>query len=172
MAERYSDEVRGKARDLWLQGKTDEEIAAALGITRPDTIRDWRRKEDWTGIRRVIERGVSLRFDAERNVATADAKSREIRMVDAMESLIARQLRQVGSSQDVRTASNSLRSLTGALANIQLVRRRALEQDCDHGKPERRLTIAGLVDSMDLEEAHERSIDNLGIKALGPSPAA
>src|ERR1051325_10314278 len=85
MAERYSDEVRGKARDLWLQGKTDEEIAAALGITRPDTIRDWRRKEDWTGMRRVIERGVSLRFDAERNVATADAKSREIRMVDAME---------------------------------------------------------------------------------------
>ena len=44
----YDNHTKASAKRLWLEGGiTDAEIAAKVGVVRPDTIRDWRVSEDW-----------------------------------------------------------------------------------------------------------------------------
>ncbi len=53
----YGQEIKLKAKALWIVGNhTDQQIADQLGIQRPETIGEWRRKENWNLEREVIQR--------------------------------------------------------------------------------------------------------------------
>ena len=66
----YPESIRLKAKSLWLAGdKTDAQIASELGVTRADTIGEWRRQEQWEREKRLV------REEAERRVQDAVAES-------------------------------------------------------------------------------------------------
>ena len=45
---RYPDSTRREARKIYLsEGASDREIAERVGVNRPNTVREWRIKEDW-----------------------------------------------------------------------------------------------------------------------------
>jgi len=55
MAKRYKDDVKRQAKIMWLSGnyKSDKAIAAALGLSRSETIKDWRLSENWEAERQA-----------------------------------------------------------------------------------------------------------------------
>ena len=47
MVQRYSDEIRNRAKELWETGSSTKDIIQELKITRENTIYDWVKKNGW-----------------------------------------------------------------------------------------------------------------------------
>ncbi len=76
----YSEDVRLRARALWLAGsKTDSQIAAELGIARVDTIGAWRRAEHWEKEREHVQRVTEQRVQEAVAETIADMNSRHLK---------------------------------------------------------------------------------------------
>lgn len=118
----YDASVRLQARELWLEGgRTDAQVAALVGVARVDTVRDWRRAEDWDGLRRAVDVATARRREAEAQDARATLNRRHDQLGEAVESLVVRAMK---SSQTPR--AGEVRALAGALLIAQRIRRTAL----------------------------------------------
>ena len=66
----YGADVKLKAKALWIVGNyTDQQIASQLGITRSETIGEWRRSEGWEREREIIQ------HETDKRVANAVAET-------------------------------------------------------------------------------------------------
>ncbi len=121
----YSADVRTRARELWLAGgRTDTDVAALVGVARADTVRDWRREEDWEALRRSVDAAAAARRATEAAEARAQLSRRHDQLGEALEALVARAMR---GGQPPKAAE--IRALAGAVALAQRVRRLALGVD-------------------------------------------
>jgi len=59
---KYDQDIRIKAKALWIVGNhTDQHIADQLGITRSETVGEWRRSERWDLERDIIQKETDRR---------------------------------------------------------------------------------------------------------------
>jgi hypothetical protein len=112
----YDEETRIAAKKLWLQGgKTDIEIAEAVGIARADTVRDWRTRENWEGEKAMIESIVSESAKTHRATRRREAADRLAKMAEAFMRLIARAMSnptlRVGEIKALAFATSKAREL-------------------------------------------------------------
>ena len=85
MGSPYPNDVRERARDLWLAGgMSDPQIATAVGVDRPDTIRNWRKAEDWESFRVVVDRSVKERIAKDERVAVREMNKRHDKLGEAI----------------------------------------------------------------------------------------
>lgn len=116
----YSADVRARARSMWLAGgMTDEQIAADLGLPRKDTVRDWRRDEDWGGLRHAVEVATAARLEAQKTAARAKVEQRYDQLAEALEALLIRAMR------GISPRGAELRALASAAESMQRIRRTA-----------------------------------------------
>src|SRR5687768_16589404 len=130
MPERYDKRVREDARRLWLRGGlTDAEIATRASVQRADTIRDWRREDDWEAFKREIDPIVEAQIKARqlKRVDALDAKHDQLG--EALESIAVRIMRARQPNGEPEMSAADVRSLAGALAAIQKIRRIAVGAD-------------------------------------------
>jgi hypothetical protein len=121
----YSDEQRIAAKRLWLEGvkKTDLEIAEAVGVTRPDTIRDWRTKENWPADKDMFDSLVAQRVKNLRVSRRQEANDRQAKIAEAFQHLIGRAMR------DPAIRPGGIKALASAADTAQRMQRLALAMD-------------------------------------------
>jgi transposase-like protein len=120
----YDDETRIAAKQLWLQGgKTDAEIAEAVGIARADTVRDWRTRENWESDKAMIASIVAETVKTQRANRQREAAERLAKMAEAFMRLIARAM----SNPALRVAE--IKALTIATSKARELERIAFEAD-------------------------------------------
>jgi uncharacterized protein YjcR len=88
MAKTYSDEIHRKAKIMWLSGnyKSDKEIARLLEITRPNTIQEWGKAENWEAERAATVKEVNRKVDAVLAESMAEMQRRHLREYQAMQT--------------------------------------------------------------------------------------
>lgn len=132
MAARYSASVKEAAMQFWLSGRTDGEIAEAVGCRRAATIRDWRHAGRWEHVKDLIRRGVDEQLAALRADKVRALNERHDNIGTAIEQQAVRQLQSLSSSGEMTPAD--LRAISGSMLNAQRLRRTALDAD-DHPPP-------------------------------------
>src|SRR5262249_39684304 len=119
--------MRIAAKRLWLEGgKSDVEIAEAVGVTRPDTIRDWRATENWEADKRLFDSLVTEKAKSLRLTRRQEANDRKAKIAQALEARIVQALKGPLRPGDMR-------AIACALETLQRVERLALNMD---GPPE------------------------------------
>jgi hypothetical protein len=132
----YDDKTRIEAKRLWiLGGKTDIEIAQALGIVRPDTIRDWRTKENWEGDKELFESVADERAKKQRTDRARAATERMLQFCEAFSHLMARLMRDPCLKP---TGYKALISGAAELQKLQTVVSAANDRDHEGDRPVRR----------------------------------
>ena len=82
----YGQDIKLQAKALWVTGAgSDQQIADRLGITRAETIGDWRRSGGWDAEKEHILRLVEERI----SVAVAETVSEMIRSINKKGGLVA-----------------------------------------------------------------------------------
>lgn len=121
----YPPDLRARARELWLAGRTtDEAVAEQLGVARKDTIRDWRREEGWDDLKRAVDAATNVRMLREKAAAKAKIDERHDQLAEALEALLVRSIKSGGTPR-----AGELRAFAAALETAQRVRRRANGMD-------------------------------------------
>ncbi len=130
MTEPYPATVRDRARDLWLDGKmTDEAIAQACGVTRTNTVREWRREGAWEDLKRLIDAKVEF-ADRERSRGhVAKLNARHDQLGETIEAMILRYLRSASSGGGRGLSARDIRALALAVESAQRIRRTAADAD-------------------------------------------
>lgn len=130
----YSEEVRREARRLWLTGRmTDAEVAERLGITRADTIRDWRHQEGWVGLADDISHVLNDEVKARVAAQLGAFRTKYDQIGQAIESMAIRGMKAPGLSP------RDLKALAGTLVLTQRMRDKALAAD---GQQTQALSVA------------------------------
>lgn len=76
----YPDEIRQRAKALWLKGSlTDTEIAAQLGVARADTIGLWRREGQWEREKRLVAEETDRRVQDAMAESVAEMNARHLK---------------------------------------------------------------------------------------------
>jgi hypothetical protein len=119
--------MKEAAMRLWLSGRTDADIAATLGVRRPDTIRDWRRVGGWERFKELIRCGVDEQIAAMRVERVRALNERHDSLGAAIEQQAVRQLQGLSARGDLTPAD--LRAISGSMLNAQKLRRTALDAD-------------------------------------------
>lgn len=121
----YPDEVRVRARELWLRGGlSDEAVAEQLGVRRPGTVGAWRREERWDELRRAVDAAAAVRVEAERNAAKGKIDQRHDQIGEALEGLVVRCLKSGGHAKP-----SELRAIAAVALMAQRLRRTANRMD-------------------------------------------
>ena len=80
MPKKYSRDIHCQAKIMWLSGnyKNDKEIADKLGISRVETIKDWRLKENWRKERELLEREAGRQLNSVLAQSIAEMQRRHL----------------------------------------------------------------------------------------------
>jgi transposase-like protein len=128
MPNEYPVEVRREARRLWLTGRyTDAEVAAKLGIPRPDTIRDWRHEEGWAPLANDIAEVLRSETKAAIVAQHGEFRTKYDQLGKALESRAIRGL------NNPALTPRDLKAIAGTLAVAQRIREKAIGAEDDGG---------------------------------------
>ena len=99
--------TRAVARNLWLGGKTESEVAKAVGTSLRNVVR-WREREAWQDLKMMIEaRPVTAAMDQ-----ATTAEERELKMLDVVDNILIRILQkgaQEFTPRDVKLFTASIK---------------------------------------------------------------
>lgn len=83
----YGPDVKLRAKALWIVGNmTDQQIADAVGISRSETIGDWRRSESWEKERAIIQQETDRRVSQAVAETISEMNSRHLRQYQLLQS--------------------------------------------------------------------------------------
>jgi transposase-like protein len=118
-AKGYPDEIRLKAKALWIVGRhTDAEIAERLGIARPGTIGDWRKDDGWEQERAIIQEATEAKVAAAISETVAEMNSRHLKECQLLQTKGVQALRRL----DPTKASEAAAMIEAGLRTERLVR--------------------------------------------------
>ena len=118
-AKGYSDDVRLRARVLWLVGHhTDAEIAEQLGIARPGTIGDWRAEEGWEKEREAIQKATEARVAQAVSETISEMNARHLKECQLLQTKGIQALRRL----DPTKASEAATMIEAGMRAERLVR--------------------------------------------------
>ena len=90
----YGPDIRLKAKALWIVGRlTDEQIAAQVGVQRPETIGEWRRAGQWDIERDIIQQETERRISAAVAETISEMNSRHLKEFQLMQTKAVQALR-------------------------------------------------------------------------------
>lgn len=118
-AKGYSDEVRLKAKAMWIIGRhTDAEIAERLGIARPGTIGDWRKDDGWELERSIIQEATDAKVAEAISETVAEMNSRHLKECQLLQTKGVQALRRL----DPTKASEAAAMIEAGMRTERLVR--------------------------------------------------
>jgi len=118
-AKGYPDEIRLKAKALWIVGRhTDAEIADRLGISRPGTIGDWRKEDEWERERAIIQEATEAKVAAAISETIAEMNTRHLKECQLLQTKGVQALRRL----DPTKASEAAAMIEAGLRTERLVR--------------------------------------------------
>ena len=118
-AKGYSDDVRLKAKAMWIVGNlTDNQIAERLGIPRPGTIGDWRREDNWEREREVIQQATEERVSQAITETISEMNSRHLREYKLLQGKAVAALQRL----DPKTAAEAHAMMDTGIRGERLVR--------------------------------------------------
>ncbi len=118
-AKGYSEDIRLKAKAMWIVGRyTDTEIAEELGISRPGTICDWRREENWEREREIIQKATEEKVTAAISETIAEMNARHLKEYQLLQTKGIQALRRL----DPRTAAEAQVMVDTGVRGERLVR--------------------------------------------------
>ncbi len=111
---RHSREIRERAFQMYVSGKTFREIGKALGV-RPSTVNNWAWRENWENRREEILREARRKV----NEQLADAYGRVLVSLNELWENLYEQLQKQGPPEDFRTSMNAFLRLSELLLKYQ-----------------------------------------------------
>ncbi|MBA4389102.1 MAG: hypothetical protein C0404_14110 [Verrucomicrobia bacterium] len=118
-AKGYPDEIRLKAKALWIVGRhTDAEIAERLGIARPGTIGDWRKDDGWEKEREIIAKATEEKVAAAISETISEMNARHLKEYQLLQTKGIAALRRL----DPRTAAEAQSMVDAGVRGERLVR--------------------------------------------------
>jgi hypothetical protein len=124
--------TRALARNLWLGGKTEAEVAKAVGTSLRNIVR-WREREAWRDLKMVIEaRAATVTMDQ-----ATTAEERELKMLDVVEGILIRILNKGAQSftpRDVKLFTASIKEASDVRHEIEHLRNIRAFQRADDAK--------------------------------------
>ncbi len=102
----YPDEIRQKAKILWLKGSlTDAEIATQLGINRADTIGLWRREGQWEREKRLVAEETDRRVQDAMAESVAEMNARHLKEYQLLQTKGVQALKRLDPQKAVEAQS-------------------------------------------------------------------
>lgn len=115
----YGPDTRLRAKALWIVGNlTDEQIAAQVGVQRPETIGEWRRSGQWDIERDIIQQETERRVSAAVAETISEMNSRHLKEFQLMQSKAVQALRGLEPTK----ASEAAAMLDAGIRGERLVR--------------------------------------------------
>lgn len=115
----YPEEVRLRAKALWLSGtQSDAQIAVALGISRVDTIGQWRRQESWDRDRKYVQQVTEQRVQEAVAETIADMNARHLKEYQLLQTKGIHALRRL----DPQKAAEAQTMVDAGIRGERLVR--------------------------------------------------
>jgi transposase-like protein len=115
----YGPDTRLRAKALWIVGNlTDDQIAAQVGVQRPETIGEWRRAEQWDIERDIIQQETERRVSAAVAETISEMNSRHLKEFQLMQSKAVQALRGLEPTK----ASEAAAMLDAGIRGERLVR--------------------------------------------------
>jgi transposase-like protein len=116
----YSEEVRRRAKIMWLSGNysSDKDIAKELGVSRPNTIAEWRKKENWHLERTETVNQINRRVGTVLQETIAEMQRRHLREYQAMQSKGIQAL----AKHDARSVVDAVNLIDTGVKGERLVR--------------------------------------------------
>lgn len=115
----YPEDVRLRAKALWMQGNlTDAQIASELGISRDDTIGQWRRQEGWEHQKQEIGRAAEQRVTEAVGETIAVMNSRHLKEYQLLQNKGIQALRRL----DPQKAAEAQAMIDAGIRGERLVR--------------------------------------------------
>lgn len=118
-AKGYPDEIRLRAKALWIIGNlSDAQIAERLDIARPGTIGDWRKEDGWELEKEIIQQATEQRVAQAIAETISEMNTRHLREFQLLQSKGVSALRQL----DPRTAAEAQSMIDVGVRGERLVR--------------------------------------------------
>ncbi len=115
----YGPDVKLRAKALWIVGNhTDQQIAEQVGISRSETIGEWRRNENWEKERAIIQQETDRRVSQAVAETISEMNSRHLRQYQLLQSKGLAALRQL----DPKSAAEAQAMMDGGIKGERLVR--------------------------------------------------
>lgn len=116
----YTEEIRRRAKIMWLSGNysSDKDIAAELGIGRPNTIAEWRKREKWHLERSETVNQITRRVGSVLQETVAEMQRRHLREYQALQSKGVQAL----TKQDARSVGDAVNLIDTGIKGERLVR--------------------------------------------------
>lgn len=116
----YSEDVRRRAKIMWLSGNygSDKEIARELGISRPNTIAEWRKRDKWHLERAETVNQINRRVGSVIQETIAEMQRRHLREYQALQTKGVQAL----TKHDARSVSDALNLIDTGIKGERLVR--------------------------------------------------
>ncbi len=116
----YSEDIRRRAKIMWLSGNysSDKEIARELGIQRPNTIAEWRKRENWHLERAETVNQISRRVGSVLAETIAEMQRRHLREYQALQTKGVQALTQ----HDARSVNDAVNLIDTGIKGERLVR--------------------------------------------------
>lgn len=115
----YGPDIKIKAKALWIVGNhTDEQIAKRLDIQRPETIGEWRRREDWNREKVEIQKLTDERIALAVAETISEMNTRHLKEYQLLQNKGVQALRDI----DPKTANEALSMVDVGIKGERLVR--------------------------------------------------
>lgn len=116
----YSEDIRRRAKIMWLSGNysSDKEIARELGIQRPNTIAEWRKREKWHLERSETVNQINRRVGSVLQETIAEMQRRHLREYQALQTKGVRALAQ----HEARSVADAVSLIDTGIKGERLVR--------------------------------------------------
>lgn len=105
--------IRGVARNLWIGGKTESEVAKAVGTSLRNIVR-WRDRDSWADLRMLIESRAAV-LAAGQGPA---AEERQAKILDVIDNIVIRML----SKEGAKFEPKDVKLLTATMRESQVIR--------------------------------------------------
>ena len=115
----YGPDVKLRAKALWIVGNlTDQQIAEQVGISRSETIGDWRRQGNWERERAIIQQETDRRVSQAVAETISEMNSRHLKEYQLLQNKGLAALKRL----DPRTAAEAQAMMDTGIRGERLVR--------------------------------------------------